>query len=208
MRRKVSLLGLLWLPYRQPCKVQLNCKAYTAKLAQDVKAYTAKLAQGAKAYTAKLASWTHREPRRIVRGAAAALRYEDRGGRRGRRGREGEDRGGRRGRKGRKEKLPAGGGPMLRPSPPPAPPSPTPHMGWQSSGGWGGVPACVRRRRRCSLRSVKRLRRHPVAACGGGSRGVHTYCPRGARVVLAFPAAALARVRLYRAGARYYARVL
>ncbi len=73
MRRKVSLLGLLWLPYRQPCKVQLNCKAYTAKLAQDVKAYTAKLAQGAKAYTAKLASWTHREPRRIVRGAAAAL---------------------------------------------------------------------------------------------------------------------------------------
>ena len=84
MRRKVSQAGNLKAPYRQPCKLAQGAKVctrklaqgakvYTRKLAQDVKVYTAKLAQRAKVYTRKLASWTHREPRRMVRGAAAAL---------------------------------------------------------------------------------------------------------------------------------------
>ena len=208
MRRKVSLLGLLWLPYKvatptlpSSLKVPATTLPSSLKVPATTRGSSLKVPATTRASSPagrieSRGAWFGAPPRLCV----MMIEEKERRG-------EG-DRGGRRGRKGKREKLPAGGGPMLRPSPPPAPPSPTPHVGWQSSGGWGGIPACVRRRRRCSLRSDKRLRRHPVAARGVDSRGVHTSCPRGARVVLAFPAAALARVRLHRACARYHARVL
>ena len=72
-RQKVSLLGPPWAPYRQPCKVAQVARNYTRKLAQVARNYTRKLAQVARNYTRKLAQGDSREPRRIVRGAAAAL---------------------------------------------------------------------------------------------------------------------------------------